>query len=242
MRISFSGAAGVGKSTLLKSFLNKWPMYTTPINTYRDVLKSENLSHSSNTSDETQLTILNWMMEEQSKYSNDSKVVFDRCPLDNLVYTLQGNASGLISDQTTAATISFVKEAMKGLDIIFWIKYNSEIKTVDDGLRDTNIAYIQQTDQIFQELFDQYMENLEVDVFFPKEDVPAIICIDEHFSSIDDRLMFIGEFIDYNGNLIEGDSLLDPNNLEVLEQMIKDQERETVNDERINRLIGEFKK
>jgi predicted ATPase len=58
MRISISGCAGSGKSTLLKAFLNRWPMYSTPLKTYRDVIKENNLSHSSNTNDETQLTIL----------------------------------------------------------------------------------------------------------------------------------------------------------------------------------------
>ena len=216
-------------------------MYTTPAKTYRDVIRENNLSHSSKTSDETQLTILNWMMDEQEKYDTNSKIIFDRCPLDNLVYTLQGNAMGIISDQTTAATISFVKEAMRGLDIIFWIKHNPAIKIIRDDLRDSNLEYIKQTDQIFQELFNQYMENLEVDVFFPKNDTPAIVCIDEHFATIDDRLMFIGEFIDYKGDLIEGDSILDPTNLEVLEQMVNDQERETENEARINKIISEFK-
>ena len=217
-------------------------MYTKPSKTYRDVLNENNLSHSSNTSDETQLTILNWMMEEQSKSTKDSKIIYDRCPWDNLAYTLHGNALGKVSDETTAATISFVKESMKDLDIIFWLKYNPSIKLVDDGTREAKLEYIKQTDQIFQGLFDQYMENLEQDVFYPKDDCPAIVCIDEHFSTVDDRLMFIGEFIDHKGDLIEGDSLLDPNNLEVLEQMVKDQERETVNEDRINKIISEFKK
>lgn len=242
MRISISGSANTGKSTLLGSFLNKWPMYKTPQKTYRDVIKENNLSHSSNTSDETQLSILNWMMEEQLSYPTGSKVIYDRCPLDNLAYTLHGNALGKISDETTAATISFVKESMRNLDIIFWLKFNPKIKIVDDSFRDTNIDYIKQVDQIFQGLFDQYMENLENDVFFPKDDCPAIVCIDDHFSTVDDRLMFIGEFIDYKGDLIESDSLLDPNNLEVLEQMVKDQERETENEDRINKIISEFKK
>jgi predicted ATPase len=242
MRISISGCAGSGKSTLLKAFLNRWPMYSTPSKTYRDVIKENNLSHSSNTNDETQLLILNWMMEEQTKYPKDSKVVYDRCPLDNLAYTLQGNALGNITDETTAATISFVKESMKDLDIIFWLKYNPTIKIVKDGLRDTNEEYIKQTDQIFQGLFDQYMENLEYDVFFPRDDCPAFICIDNSFSTVDDRLMFIGEFIDHRGELIEGDSLLDPDNLEFLENMLKDQERETENEARINKIVSEFKK
>jgi predicted ATPase len=242
MRIAFSGTANVGKTTLLKSFLNKWPMYNTPSKTYREVITENNLSHSSNTSDETQLLILNWMMEEQLKYPKNSKVIYDRCPMDNLAYTLHGNAIGKVSDEAAAATISFVKESMRNLDIIFWIKHNPAIKIVNDNLRDTNIAYIKQVDGIFQGLFDQYMENLENDVFFPKDDCPAIVCVDEHFSTVDDRLMFIGEFIDYKGDLIEGDSMLDPNNLEVLEQMVKDQERETENEVRINKIVSEFKK
>jgi len=242
MRISISGAACTGKTTLLNAFLNRWPMYKTPNKTYRDVIKENNLAHSSNTSDETQLTILNWMMEEQAKNPLGSYVIYDRNPWDNLAYTLHGNAFGKVSDETTAATISFVKESMKGLDIIFWLKHNPAIKIVEDNLRDTKLDYIKQTDQVFQGLFDQYMENLEQDVFYPKEDCPAIVCIDECFSSINDRLMFIGEFIDHKGDLIEGDSLLDPENLDVLEQMVKDQERETVNEERINKIISEFKK
>jgi len=242
MRIAISGTAGQGKSTLLNAFLNRWPMYVTPKKTYRDVITENNLAHSSNTSDETQLLILNWMMEEQLKYPKDSKVVYDRCPLDNLAYTLHGNALGKIGNETAAATISFVKESMRDLDIIFWLKYNPAIKIVNDNMRDTDLQYIKQVDEVFQGLFDQYMENLEQDVFFPSDDCPAIVCIDEHFASIDDRLMFISEFIDHKGDLIEGDSLLDPNNLEVLEQMVKDQERETVNEDRINKIISEFKK
>jgi predicted ATPase len=242
MRVSISGAACTGKSTLVEAFKNRWPMYSSPTKTYRDVIKENNLTHSSNSSDETQLMILDFMMGEMKKYPKGSRVVYDRCPWDNLAYTLQGNALNNISDTTTAATISFVKESMKDLDIIFWIKYNPAIKVVDDGMRDTHLAYIMQTDQVFQELFDQYMDNLEQDVFYPSDDCPAIVCIDDHFSSIDDRLMFIGEFIDHKGDLIEGDSLLDPNNLDVMEQMVKDQSREKENEDRINKIISEFKK
>ena len=242
MRIAISGTANTGKTTLINAFKNRWPMYNFPLKTYRDILKENNLSHSLNSNDETQLTILNWMMSEQKNYPKGSKVIYDRCPWDNLAYTLHGNALGNISDETTAATISFVKESMKDLDIIFWLRYNPSIKIVKDVLRETNLDYIKQTDQIFQGLFDQYMENLEQDVFYPKEDCPAIVCIDENFASLDDRLMFIGEFIDHKGDLIEGDSLLDPENLEFLEQLVGDQTREKENEERINQIVKEFKK
>lgn len=242
MRIAIAGTSNSGKSTLVKAFLNKWPMYTTPTKTYRDVIKENNLEHSSNTNDESQLLILDFMMGEMKKYPKDSYVIYDRCPWDNLAYTLQGNALDKISDQTTAATISFVKESMKDIDIIFWLKYNPKIKVVADDLRDVNEPYIKQTDQVFQGLFDQYMDNLEEDVFYPKEDCPAIVCIDEHFLTVDDRLMFIGEFLDHKGDLIEGESMLSEENLTVLEGLLGDQGREKENEERINKIVKEFKK
>ena len=243
MRIAFSGTANVGKTTLLKAFLNRWSMYTTPTKTYRDIIKEHGLKHSSAGSEETQLVILDWMMVEQKKYTKDSKIIYDRCPWDNLAYTLQGNAAGQISDEVTAAIISFVRESMKDLDIIFWLKYNPAIKVVNDGFREADIDYIKQTDQIFKDLFHQYMENLESDVFYPKEDCPAIIAIDDNFSTVDDRLMFIGEFLDYKGDLIETESsILDPSNEKVLGDMLKEQTMEKENEDRLKKLIEEFKK
>ena len=243
MRIAFAGTANTGKSTLIQSFLKKWPMYSTPTTTYRDLLIENKLEHSSKTTEETQLLILDWMMKEQDKYPKGSKVVYDRCPLDNLAYTLQGNSNGIISDEVTAATISLVRESVKNLDIIFWLKYNPSIKIVNDGVRDADIDFIKQTDGIFGDLFHQYCENLESDIFFPKEDCPAIIQIDESFATLDSKMWFINEFIDYKGDLIETtDSILDPSNVDLLEQMLNEQKSEMQNDMQIQNLVKQLKK
>jgi hypothetical protein len=238
MRIAFSGAANTGKTTLFKAFKKKWPMYDSPTKTYRDVITENNLEHSSNTNAETQLHILNWMMEELKNYPKGSKVVYDRCPWDNLVYTLQGNAAGLISDEVTAATISFVKESMKELDFIFWIPFDDQIKIVNDTLRDANPKFIKETDSIFRQLFDQYSNDLESDVFYPKEDAPAIL---EMFGqTVDDRLFYVSQFIDRNGELIETEtSILAPENVKLLEEMIGDQKGQQLNEEQIQRVMKE---
>ncbi len=242
MRVSISGCANSGKTTLINAFKKRWPMYSSPSKTYRDIIKEKNLSHSSNSNEETQLTILDWMMSELKNYPKGSKVIYDRCPWDNLAYCLQGNSNGKVSDEVTAATISFVKESMKDIDLIFWLKRNPAIKIVADDLRDADDEYINQTDQIFQELFNQYMENLELDVFYPKEDCPAIICIDESFLSVDDRLMFIGEFIDYKGDLIEDEtSILDPSNVEMLEQILGAQKKEQGEELKLKDIMKSFK-
>tara|TARA_R110002110_G_scaffold7140_2_gene36258 strand:+ start:4660 stop:5391 length:732 start_codon:yes stop_codon:yes gene_type:complete len=243
MRISISGSAGTGKTTLIEAFKKRWPMYKFPTKTYRDVITEKNLEHSSKTTGETQLTILDWMMQVQKNYPKDSNVIYDRCPIDNLVYTLQGNASGGISDEVAGATISLVRESMKDIDIIFWLKKHPDIKIVEDGLRDTDEDYIQKTEKIFEDLYSQYSDDLESDVFFPKEDCPAFVCIDEAFPSVDDRLAFIGEFIDYKGDLIEtGESVLNPENEELLKSLIGEQIDAQEGDDRIKKLIKEFKK
>lgn len=241
MRIAIAGCANSGKSTLVNEFKRRWPMYSSPQKTYRDVIAENNLEHSSKTSEETQLLILDWMMKEQQNYPKKSKVIYDRCAWDNLAYTLQGNANGIISDEVTAATISLVRESLKDIDIIFWLRYSDTIPVVDDGLRDANLEYIKETDQVFADLFHQYCENLESDIFYPKEDCPAIIQMDG--ITVDDRMWFIGEFIDYKGDLIETtDSILDPTNVDLLEQLINDQKDQIGKDTQLNSLIKQLKK
>ena len=215
-------------------------MYTTPTRSYRDIIQESGLGHSSKTSAESQLLILDWMMEEQKKYPKNANVIFDRNPWDNLAYTLQGNANGLISDEVAAATISLVREALKDLDIIFWIKKDATIKVVADGLRDITEGFIEQTEEIFKDLFHQYCENLESDIFYPPQDCPALIMMEG--STVDDRLAFIGEFIDYKGDLIETEtSILDPKNVELLEQMIGEQKGEMANEAQLQAIMKQFK-
>jgi predicted ATPase len=239
MRIAISGATNSGKTTLIKSFLNKWPMYKTPEKTYRDIIRDNNFTHSSSTTEETQLTILDWMMTEQQQHKNF--ILYDRCSLDNLVYTLYANSKELISDEVCAATISLVRESLKDLDIIFMLRYEPGIKIVNDGMRDTDLDFIKETDQIFADLYHQYCENLESDIFFPAEDCPAIIQVDG--KTVDDRLWFIGEFIDYKGNLIETtDSILDPTNVDLLEKMLGEQQIELGKDAQIKTLMNQIKK
>ena len=74
MRIAISGTACQGKTTLIKDFLDQWPSYKTPKKTYRDIIKDNNLDHSSETNKKTQWDILNFMIEEQQKYRKGQNI------------------------------------------------------------------------------------------------------------------------------------------------------------------------
>jgi predicted ATPase len=224
MRIAFSGCSNSGKTSLIQAFLKRWPMYKLANFEYRQKVDSNEITHSLDMSDESQLLILDSIMKEQEKHQKDDNVVYDRCSWDVMAYTLLGNEMGKISDPVTAAIISFVKESLKNIDIIFWLGFNSAIKIINNNTREINPTFIKNTDDIFQQLYKHYCDEYDEDVFYPKEDSPAIIKIEDEFLSIGDRIAWIGEFIDQKGNLIEtGESVLDPKNLEMMEQMLKDQ-------------------
>lgn len=241
MRIAISGTAGSGKSTLLQAFLRRWPMYATPLKTYRDTIKENNLEHSTKTNEETQLLILDSMMKVQEQFKPTDNIILDRCTWDNLAYTLVANSYDQVSDEVTAASISFAKESMKNIDIIFWLAYDEDIKIVEDGLRDTKVEYIKEVDSVFNQLYDHYCNELEGDIFYPKEDCPAIILVEG--KTIDDRLYYISQFIDEKGELIEPDSnIFSEENLQILEQMLIDQNKAKSDDNEVIKLMKEISK
>ena len=241
MRIAISGASNSGKTTLINAFLRRWPMYGTPMKSYRELINEHELNHSSKTSEETQLLILDSMMKVQEQYKSSDNVILDRCTWDNLAYTLVANSYDQVSDEVTAASISFVKESMKNIDIIFWLGYDSDIKILDNGVRDSNLDYIKEVNGVFAQLYEHYNDNLESDIFYPKEDCPAIIPVEG--KTVDDRLFYISQFIDEKGELIEPDSnLFSEENLQILEQMLTDQTKAKSDDQEVIKLIKEISK
>jgi len=168
MRLSISGTAAQGKTTLLDSFLNQWEMYSTPEINYRKLLKSD--THSKNTNKETQWSILNHMIDQIETYDEKANVIFDRCPLDNLVYTMWAchKKVGDIDDAFVEKCIPIVKESMKFLDIIFIIPITNVAQSdiEDDGKRETDSEYISEIDNFFKALYNNW--NSEDTRFFSK--------------------------------------------------------------------------
>ena len=134
MRIAFSGTANTGKTTLIKNFLTVWSKYTTPEKTYRDIIIEKSLPHSSSTTTSTQWDILNFMIDQLQSYDKKSKVVFDRCPLDSLVYTLWAHEKGIdgFDKKYVDKCITLTKESMRHLDIIFLQKQKNFSNRIHD--------------------------------------------------------------------------------------------------------------
>lgn len=240
MRIAFSGTANTGKTTLIKNFLAVWSQFLSPEKTYRDVIKEKNLSHSSATTTETQWEILNFMIDQLQSYDKKTKVVFDRCPLDNLAYTMWAYEKGIegFDKEFVEKCITLTKESMRHIDIIFLLKYDESIKIVEDELRDTDIAHIKEVDNIFAALYEQYYQNPEADVFFPKHDSPGIIVLPTNPQR---RIDIIAEYLDPSGD-VYGDehSLFNPDKLNELEALVRQQKAALEQEKQEKELFKKF--
>ena len=240
MRIAISGTANTGKSTLVKNILAVWPKYKTPTKTYRDLIKEKNLPHSSLTSVDTQWDILNFMIDQLQSTDKNATVVFDRCPIDNLVYTLWAHDNGVegFTKEYVDKAIKLTKESMRFLDVIFLLRHDPAIKIIDDELRDTDITYIQEIDNIFDALYIQYRQNYEADIFFPKDDSPGIIVLP---TTPKGRIDIISDYISPTGELYgDEDSIFNPEKLNELKALVKQQKAALEAEEKEKELFKKF--
>jgi hypothetical protein len=206
--ISISATQCMGKTTLLNDFRKNWPMYNTPIKTYRDILKSKNLPNNDKTTPDTQEAILDSMIESQKPYNRErDNVIFDRCPLDALVYTLWAYAKGIdgFTDDFMDSYIKRVRTAIKDFDIMFYIpmtKYNPELE--EKELRSIDPVYREEIDNFFKNLVQAQQQ--EDDVFFDRSDCGPII---EIFGNREERIEMIKLYLNQKGNFFgEEDNLL----------------------------------
>jgi predicted ATPase len=203
MRIAISGAACQGKTTFINDFIKEWPKYTTPTESYRDVVKSKEHKINKEVTKESQWSILNFMIDQLQKHGDKgNKIIFDRCPFDNLVYSLWGNVknSAEFDDAFISKCIPLVCESMKYLDIIFFtpITKIAPVKIEDKEQRETDQEFITEIDTIFKSIIQQFQKT-GASVFFPKDDSPGIV---EIFGKPEERIQLARYYLNADGDLI----------------------------------------
>ena len=120
MRIAIIGSQSSGKSTLIKEFLEKWSMYKTPEKTYRDIIKSRDIKINEQGDEKSQKAILNALIDEVQQAKGDY-LIFDRCVVDNIAYTLWLNAHDKVSNAFVLDSKFLALQTLKLFDIIFYV-------------------------------------------------------------------------------------------------------------------------
>jgi len=199
MRIAIIGAHATGKTTLIEEFLKQWPMYKRPEKTYRDFIKEQKLEINKQGTKESQKAILNALVDEVqlTSTSEDKHIIFDRCTVDNIAYTLwhyakdtPGFDAEFVIDSKTIAALS-----LKHLDVIFYLPVRKEIPITEKENRETDETFREEIDNIYDSLVESYVKN--TGAFFPLEDCPAVIKLD---GPPDMRLPQMKLYIKDNGN------------------------------------------
>jgi hypothetical protein len=209
MKIAFIGTQCNGKSTLIKEFLKRWPMYKEAKSTYRNLIKTGKITGNQEGTEESQKAILNCIIDDAQKAiaKGDDFLVFDRCVTDNIAYSLWLNEKGKVSDEFIMDTKRIAFEAIRVFDIIFYLPLREEINIVPKKGRAIDPVYRQEIDNIFRAIVGTYEKNLGI--FFPKEDCPAVITLegppDLRIEQIPMYIKPSGKFFDEeDGSLLAG--------------------------------------
>lgn len=152
-------------------------MYKRPEKTYRDIIKEQNIQLNKQGTKDSQKAILNALVDEiqQASATEEKFIIFDRCPIDNIAYTLwhyakdtPGFDSEFIIDSKTIAAIS-----LKHIDVIFYLPIRKEIPILEKENREIDLTFREEIDNIYASLVNSYEKN--TGAFFPLEDCPAVI-------------------------------------------------------------------
>ena len=219
MRIAISGTGCQGKTTFLSDFIKNWPDYITPESTYRKVIGKKR--HSKSTTSKLQWSILDFMSDQLQQHKRGDNVIFDRCPLDNLVYSLwcHGKDKKGFDKEFIDKCIPLAKESLRFLDIIFFtpITRVAPVAIESDDMREDDEEYIHEVDHIFKAILKSYYQP--VSPFFVKDDKPAII---EIFGNRKERIAMAELYLDDTGDICsEDDSLINPGDLDKLQARAK---------------------
>jgi len=152
-------------------------MYTKPEKTYRDFIKDKKIKLNKKGDEKSQKLILNALIDEiqEATASEHKFMVFDRCVIDNMAYSLWLNSkdSGKVSDSFIIDSRFLVNQTVKLFDLIFYIPLREEIPLVKRAGRDVDPEFRKEIDYILDAMVGTYEKNKGI--YFPLEDCPAVI-------------------------------------------------------------------
>lgn len=148
MRIAVIGPQNTGKSTFIQDFLKEFPHYKSPVRSYRDVIEENHLEINQSSNIESQKAIRDFMFGEL-RHNTAYNIVFDRCMIDNYVYTSALYQQGLIPKWFVDETEAMMRDLLQTVDLYLFIPTAVSVPLIDDGTRDITASYIDTVNNLF---------------------------------------------------------------------------------------------
>jgi nicotinamide riboside kinase len=163
MKIAVIGPQNTGKSTFIQDFLKYFKSYSTPNETYRDLVKKQGLNINQMTSVESQKLIRNFLFAQLR--SNEIKnIIFDRCLIDNYVYTYVQYEAGLIPKSFVDETYNMMIDSLDYADMYVLIPASLSVGLVNDTLRDIDTKYIDKVNHHFLRILFELSRDRHINV------------------------------------------------------------------------------
>lgn len=141
MRIAVIGPQNTGKTTFVEDFIKEFPHYSTPTKTYRDVIEENKLDVNQLSRIESQKLIRDFIFN-QFKNNSQYNIIFDRCMIDNYVYTYVQYEKGYIPKWFVDETEAMMYDMLTEVDMYLFIPTAVAVPLVDDATRDIDKDYI----------------------------------------------------------------------------------------------------
>lgn len=165
MKIAVVGPQNTGKTTFIKDFLKEFTHFVSPQETYRNIIEKNNLKINQETTLESQRDIRDSMI--QIIYENTKKyqdIIFDRCIIDNYIYTKYAVDKKKIKREFLFETWKFLIQDIKNYDYIFFIPTQISITLVNDDMRDIDVKFIDTINKEFIALLLQLASEYKIKV------------------------------------------------------------------------------
>jgi len=210
-KIGVMGTQCIGKSTLIEDMILQWPQLCRPESTYRDLIKEKKLKINKTGNKKSQEEILNFLVDEAMHNYGKKKLIFDRTPIDNLVYSLWLFDKGLggVDEAFIDKCVIQLKEAIKFYSVIFYIpltKENDVMLTMKEN-RDIDPIYRGEIALLFDGIYKAWESGSSR--FFDRDDCPPIIPIyGNPLERIAQITLYINDKCEFYGeedSLIKGD-------------------------------------
>lgn len=199
MRIAVIGAQCTGKSTFINDFIMRWPMYKKPAKTYREIISEKNIKLNQDGDKDSQLAILDALVEQAEENQDEKYCIHDRCVIDNLAYTcwLAAKKKGNVTSEDVTVSILQTQMALKYYDVIFFLPISkvSPIPIEEKENRDIDLDYRNEIDSFLKAFNVDYIQKKGK--VFPTHDCPAVI---EIFGDRRERLELVSLYIKPNGD------------------------------------------
>lgn len=164
MKIAVIGPQNTGKTTFVEDFLKEFNHYKKVEKTYRDIVRENELEINQKTSEKSQRAIMDFMWDTISQ-NEEKNIVFDRCIVDNYVYTLVAHKRCAIPKDFLIQAHTKMLDHIKYLDCIFFIPTSAGVKLVQDEQRDIDTDFIDDTNQAFLETLFKLKERFHIPIF-----------------------------------------------------------------------------